>query len=241
MKKILLSDDLNLFLEMEESLFRRHDVALLVAQSGTEALTLLEAELPSLVLLDLNLAEMSGDECCRRAKADPRLSDIPFVLMASASWEEEITRCRKAGCDEIIFKPVNRAHLLRTVRELLGIADRGARRAPAAMDVVYSTAPGESRSASCRDLSGGGLFLETDAALQKGTALRLLFHLPGRAKAVHCRGRVAWSNSPARPAKPDFPPGFGIQFTEISAGDHEAIEAFSAGGPPEQSGRPREG
>ncbi len=233
MKKVLLSDDLNLFLEMEESLFRRHDIVLLVAQSGVEAMAIMQSERPSLVLLDLNLPEMGGDECCRRAKADRALRDTPFILMASASWEEEVTRCREAGCDAIVFKPVNRAHLLKTVRELLGIADRGTRRSPGVLDVVYSTVPGESRSGSCRDLSGGGLFLETDAVLPIGTPLRLLFHLPGRTKAIHCRGRVAWSNTTARPAKPSFPEGAGIQFTDISLGDHEALLSFEAGSLPE--------
>ena len=86
-RTILISDDVNLFLEMEKTLFRRHDIGLLVAHTGLEALELIEREKPDLVLLDLHLEGMDGDECCRRVKENPELAGIPFVLMPRANVE----------------------------------------------------------------------------------------------------------------------------------------------------------
>jgi uncharacterized protein (TIGR02266 family) len=216
-RTILISDDVNLFLEMEKTLFRRHDIGLLVAHSGQEALELMEREKPDLVLLDLHLEGPDGDECCRRAKENPELAGIPFVLMPRANWDEEVRRCRTAQCDEIIYKPVNRSHLIKTARELLDIPDRSKPRVALDINAYVGVAGGEGISALCLDLSTGGAFIKSRVVFPMGTQVRILFNPPNLEKSIRCRGRIAWVNSPGSPVKPEFPMGFGVQFIDLDA------------------------
>jgi CheY-like chemotaxis protein len=65
MGKILLADDVQLFLELEKSFFKREDVDVKVVRSGTEVLQSLACEVPALIFLDLHVPGMNGDECCR--------------------------------------------------------------------------------------------------------------------------------------------------------------------------------
>ena len=214
-RAILISDDVNLFLEMEESLFRRHDIGLLVAHSGQEALKLIERERPDLVLLDLHLEGMDGDEVCRRVKENPDLQEIPFVLMPRANWDEEVKRCRLARCNEIIYKPINRSHLLKTTRELLHIADRARSRMASDINAYVGVEAGESISALCLDLGAGGAFIKSRVVFPLGSRVRILLNPPEWEKSIRCRGRIAWVNTPGSPVKPEFPMGFGVQFTDM--------------------------
>jgi CheY-like chemotaxis protein/Tfp pilus assembly protein PilZ len=222
-RTILISDDVNIFLEMEKSLFRRHDIGLLVAHSGVEALELIERERPDLVLLDLNLEGMDGDEVCRRTKEHAELQDIPFVLMPLANWDEEVRRCRLAQCDAVVYKPINRSHLLKTTRELLGIADRSSHRMASDVNAYIGVEAGESISALCLDLSTGGAFIKSRVVFPMGTSLRILLNPPEWEKSIRCRGRIAWVNSPGKPVKPTFPMGFGVQFIEMGEDTEEEI------------------
>jgi len=224
--KILISDDVNLFLEMQGFLFQRHNIEVLVAENGEEAMEMIAGEKPGLIILDLHSPKVAGDVCCRRVKSDPVHRDIPFVLMANAQWEEEVRRCREAGCDEIIYKPLNRDHLLKTVCEYLGIANRRARRTKTFLAAFYGPVAGENLSGTCRDLSLGGVFVESAAHVHLGDVVRMLLQLPGQEEAVRCVGRVAWINAPDRPSKADFPPGFGVQFTETSARGRKAMGLY---------------
>ena len=67
-KKVLIAEDVGLFFELEESILWRNDIDILVAQTGQQALEMIKQERPDLVLIDLNMPEMSGDECCRIVK-----------------------------------------------------------------------------------------------------------------------------------------------------------------------------
>lgn len=89
---------------------------------------------------------------------------------------------------------------------------------------------GEAITGRTRDLSEKGLYVGMHDLLQEGIQVQLIFHLPGdHQQPVEAWGRIAWVNDPSRPAKPGFPPGCGIAFTEIHSG-HEALSAFIQGG-----------
>ena len=68
-KKVLLSEDVGLFVEMEKSLFQRDGIEIVVAPTGSDLLQVFEEEKPDLVILDLHLGEIGGDEVCRTIKA----------------------------------------------------------------------------------------------------------------------------------------------------------------------------
>jgi len=63
-KKILLADDVRLFLEQEMGFLEREDFQVLMAHNGMEALKIVQEEMPDIVFMDLYMPGMDGDRCC---------------------------------------------------------------------------------------------------------------------------------------------------------------------------------
>jgi CheY-like chemotaxis protein len=89
------------------------------AEDGEEALDRASRELPDLVLMDLSLPRMDGWETTRRMKASPALRHIPVVAVTAHAGQEERTRAREVGCIEYLTKPLERDHLIATIRKHL--------------------------------------------------------------------------------------------------------------------------
>jgi putative two-component system response regulator len=97
------------------------DYNVLYASDGEEALERAAADVPDLILLDLNLPKLDGWEVCRRLKATPKLEDIPVVLMtASSSTAEDANRGFKLGAAEFLVKPFVREVLVHNIERILG-------------------------------------------------------------------------------------------------------------------------
>jgi uncharacterized protein (TIGR02266 family) len=225
-KKILLADDVELFLELETTFFRRENFELQVARDGRQALEIIAAERPDLVFMDLYMPVMNGDECCLRVKSDPELRSTPIVMVTQGGREEDLAKCRQAGCDDILLKPINRHLFVDTACRLLAVAGREAQRVRARLEVRYG--PGR-RQLLCNysvNISTGGLFLETDDPLPVDTPLELEFTLPSRQTAIRCNGRVAWVNHPVLLNKPEMAAGMGVQFVDLRLDDMHAIRDF---------------
>lgn len=225
-KTVLLADDVELFLELEKTFFRRGDIRLLVARNGEEALEIIGAERPDLVFMDLYMPLMSGDQCCRKVKADPQLSSVPIVMVTHGGKHEELVRCKDAGCDDIVLKPINRHSFLQTARKYLQVTDRIAPRVPARLQVGYGVEQPQTLRDYTINVSTGGLFLETEELLEVDTALSLQFEIKDLEAPIRCQGRVAWLNKQQKPIKPNLPAGMGIQFVDLSLEDLAAIREY---------------
>jgi class 3 adenylate cyclase len=82
------------------------------AENGREALAALARRRADLVLLDIEMPEMDGYQVLQALSADPRLRDIPVVMMSSVEEVDSVARCIEMGAEDYLFKPVN-AVLLR--------------------------------------------------------------------------------------------------------------------------------
>ena len=93
------------------------------AGSGTEALHEASTRHPDLILMDLGLPGMTGDEVTARIKADPSTAHVPIVVNTAFDPTARIvTRAVTAGADEIIYKPTNLKNLLELTQRLLSRA-----------------------------------------------------------------------------------------------------------------------
>jgi len=102
-----------------------------VAGNGREALERLQDKTPSLVLSDIEMPQMDGYELCRSIKANPRLREVPVILLTSLNHPEDIVHGLNAGADQYLTKPVELESLLGRVESLLrsGVAPRVAEEA----------------------------------------------------------------------------------------------------------------
>ncbi len=213
-------------LEVERSYLDREDCQVMVATSGREALKTARYMVPDLIVMDLEMPQMDGAECCRVLKEDPELWMTPVVLVADDTPESQ-RHCREAGCDEVLVRPLNRRELLETARRYLRMAGRITPRKPARVLVRYGVEDQLTLHDYTINLGDGGLFLETGKVLPVETPLTLEFIVPGSDNAIVCKGRVAWVN-PGGPLslKPNLPSGFGVEFSDLSRGDLERLAAF---------------
>lgn len=225
-KKVLLADDVELFLMLEKSFFKREEFDLKTARNGREALKAIRETKPDLVFLDLFMPDMNGDECCRIVKNDEECRHIPIIMVTTAGREEDLERCRRAGCDDIIHKPINRHDFMATARKLLQVAERVAQRFSAQLRVHYGTSSDDLLSDYSIDLSTGGLFLAAGHPLPADTPLRMEFILPTCEKAIRCNARVAWVNDAKQLKKTTLPTGMGVQFLDLSLADMDAIRIY---------------
>ena len=77
------------------------------AENGRQALEALQKRRVDLVLLDIEMPEMNGYQVLEALAADPRLRDLPVVMMSSVEEVDSVARCIEMGAEDYLFKPVN--------------------------------------------------------------------------------------------------------------------------------------
>lgn len=117
---ILVVDDLPQNIKLLDAILSPRGFTVLSAGSGREALELLSAQVPDLVLLDIVMPGIDGYETCRRIRSNPVTSFLP-VVMITASGDEQKVRAIEAGADDFISKPFDQAELLARVRSLVRV------------------------------------------------------------------------------------------------------------------------
>jgi adenylate cyclase len=118
--KILVVDDIPENVRLLEAVLLPEGYEVVTAADGAEALAVVEAEDPDLVLLDIFMPELDGYAVCERLRANEDTAVLP-VIMVTSSVGEDKTRVIEAGADDFISKPFNHDELLTRVRSLLRI------------------------------------------------------------------------------------------------------------------------
>jgi len=95
----------------------------LLAADGVEALEVVRAERPDLVITDAMMPRMSGDELVERMKADPELSAIPIVMATAAASPLRVERMLERGCHAVLGKPLDEASFLAAAAGALAAAE----------------------------------------------------------------------------------------------------------------------
>ncbi len=189
MIKILLVDDVELFLELEKSFLDGMGYEILTARSGEEALEVISGQEPSLVLLDLYMKGISGEEVCRRLRAEERWRKLPVIMVTAAGKEEQVRRCLEAGCDDYLTKPISKNLLIEKILRLLGkVRSRTAERVPVKLNVQIQS-EGRSLEVCAQDISRNGIYVQSRTVLEPGAAVELGLVLPGAHK-ISVLGKV---------------------------------------------------
>lgn len=110
MKHILLVDDVSTNLKCEELILHKKYKVTMV-KSGEEALRYLEIMIPDLILLDIHLRKMDGFEVIEYMKSNPRIAEIPVILL-TADEQADMERGMALGAVDFIRKPFDPQVLL---------------------------------------------------------------------------------------------------------------------------------
>lgn len=119
MPTILVVDDEPNIIELVRVTLEDDRVRIVVAADGEEALAVAHLERPDLILLDVNLPDLSGLEVCQRLRAEARSQDTKIVMLTAAARREDVERGRAAGADDYLTKPFSPVRLLTLVDTLM--------------------------------------------------------------------------------------------------------------------------
>ena len=121
MANVLVVDDIAGNARLLESLLAPDGYTVRAAYDGAEALRLVHAEPPDVVLMDVLMPNVDGFEACRAIKEDPRTRFVPVVLVTSLNDSASRIRGTDAGADDFVSKPFNPPELRARVRSLLRV------------------------------------------------------------------------------------------------------------------------
>lgn len=119
-KRILIVEDNDLNLKLFRDLLSAHGYETIETKEGMEAITLARSEKPDLILMDIQLPEISGLDVTRRLKSDDGLRNIPIVAVTAFAMKDDEEKILEAGCEAYISKPISIISFLNTVRRFLG-------------------------------------------------------------------------------------------------------------------------
>lgn len=222
-RSILVADDAPMFRELA-SLFLARSGRVLTAGSGREALDLARRERPDVVVADLSMPEMNGDELCAQIKRDPALRGTPVIVVTGAGSSGEHERAVRAGADDVLEKPLSRVSLIRSVNHCLRLALYGLARVPLETDVRIADASGTCAWGRSRNLSRGGMFVEIEQPLEPEAEIALEFQVDEGHRSLAPTARVVWRRLPA--GGPPGSPGMGLQFLKLDRDAARAIEDY---------------
>ena len=119
-KTALIVEDNALNLKLMRDLLEASGIETLQTKGGSQALEMVREHRPDIVLMDIQLPDVSGLDVTRQLKADAELSDIPIIAVTALALRGDEERVLEAGCDAYISKPISVASFLDEVRKFLG-------------------------------------------------------------------------------------------------------------------------
>ena len=119
-KTVLIVEDNELNMKLFHDLLEAHGYNTVRTSNGNEALDLARRHRPDLILMDIQLPEVSGLDVTKWLKADPVLKSIPVVAVTAFAMKGDEERIREGGCEAYLSKPISVAKFIDTVRQFLG-------------------------------------------------------------------------------------------------------------------------
>ena len=118
-KTILIVEDNELNMKLFNDLLEAHGYRTVQTRSGLEAVGLARQHRPDLILMDIQLPEISGLEVTRRLKEDEELRAIPVIAITAFAMKGDEEKIRQGGCEAYLSKPISIVKFLETVRSFL--------------------------------------------------------------------------------------------------------------------------
>lgn len=216
-KKILIADSIRNALEREQSILNRGNFEIFTTLSGRESLALHKVHAMDLIIISLELADISGDRLCSLIRQDNELKNVS-LLITCANDPLCVERATHCGANAYITKPFHSEQLAEKVTVLLSIPRRQRYRV-----LLKAAVKGQQSSGffycSTRDISTSGIMIEAEQSMDEGDVLSIAFVLPGF-------GHVAAEGEICRIEKKGAVNGYGIRFRDLSHQYRQAIDAF---------------
>ena len=121
-KTILIVEDNELNMKLFNDLLRAHGFDTLQTNDGVTAMLMAREQQPDLILMDIQLPEVSGLEVTKWLKADDSVRHIPVVAVTAFAMKGDEEKIRRGGCEDYLPKPIKVATFIESVRRHLNIS-----------------------------------------------------------------------------------------------------------------------
>jgi two-component system, cell cycle response regulator DivK len=118
-KRVMIVEDNELNMKLFHDLLEAHGYETVQTRDGMEALRLARQTRPDLILMDIQLPEVSGLEITKWLKEDDDLRTIPIIAITAFAMKGDEEKIREGGCEDYIAKPISVARFLATVRRFV--------------------------------------------------------------------------------------------------------------------------
>ncbi|MEM7067743.1 MAG: response regulator [Pseudomonadota bacterium] len=119
-KSILIVEDNELNMKLFNDLLEAKGYDILQTKNGMEALQLAREHKPDLILMDIQLPEVSGLEITKWIKEDENISHIPVIAVTAFAMKGDEQRIRQGGCEAYISKPISVVNFVKTIQHYIG-------------------------------------------------------------------------------------------------------------------------
>ncbi|EJF79770.1 polar-differentiation response regulator divK [Bartonella sp. DB5-6] len=118
-KKVMIVEDNELNMKLFRDLVEASGYETVETRNGLMALDLARSSMPSLILVDIQLPEVSGIDVIKQLKGDEELKSIPVVAVTAFAMKGDEERIRESGCEEYMSKPISVPHFITMVKQFL--------------------------------------------------------------------------------------------------------------------------
>jgi len=217
--RILLVDQSRGALLFQETILRRRDMVIMTALGGTEGLEKARSERPNLIIFGYDLFDMSAPEFCREVRSDESIRNTSLLLVCDREKHEHGDLSLSAGCNDVIFRPLQKPELDAKVERLTKIPVRRQLRTITKIEVSLEK-DGRFLLGRSINVSATGMLIEVDRMLPQEGPVRLHFYLPGDPVPLQLLAEVL------RAEFSGAMPKYGMRFLEPSEHDRERISRF---------------
>ncbi len=121
-KTVLVVEDNELNMKLFHDLLEANGYDIVQTRNGLEAIDLAREHKPDLILMDIQLPEVSGLEVTKWIKEDDELRAIPVIAVTAFAMKGDEERIRQGGCEAYLSKPISVAKFIDTVKSFIGDA-----------------------------------------------------------------------------------------------------------------------
>lgn len=118
-KKILIVEDNELNMKLFNDLLQAHGYETIQTMDGRDVLDIVRAQMPDLIVMDIQLPEISGLEVTKMLKADDKLKSIPVIAVTAFAMKGDEEKIREGGCEGYLAKPISVPSFLETIASFL--------------------------------------------------------------------------------------------------------------------------
>lgn len=201
-------------------MLRRSDFKIFTACDSAEACAVIGTETVDLVILDIQLADVSGEQFCRQISSREGVPKL-IILLVCNDTDDDFARLKDSGAAALIARPIKPLQLIKTVGQFLTVQLVRSRRVSLRVKVISKKDAIEFFCLS-HNISLTGMLIETDFSLELGCTIICQFSIPGSID-VESEGEIVRSSRTM-----DGAHQYGIRFTAMHRRCRHEIDTYIA-------------